>query len=138
MTEERRKELEQMLDEAEASGDRRKIRSISKTMNREYRECTAHTADRLKRVESEVRQISTNQNEILRELRAWKNRVRGANWLWRVGVAVFAAVASLGVLKLSHILGWVECSNRDHQHNQYHHQSHQCTEINNAIPRNLR
>ena len=57
MTEERRLALEEKLNEAEASGDPAKIAAIKKTMEQEYRECTSHTADRLKRVEATVNEI---------------------------------------------------------------------------------
>lgn len=57
MKESRRIELEQMLDEAFAEGDERKISAVRRTIDRENLECTAHTAERVKRIEADVIEI---------------------------------------------------------------------------------
>ena len=57
MTEERRLELEEKLNMAEASSDEAMIAAVKKTMEQEYRLCTSHTAARLKRVETTVNEI---------------------------------------------------------------------------------
>lgn len=102
MTEERRLELEEKLNEAEARGDVAGVAAVKMTMDREYRECTSHTADRLKRVEKTVNQIKEGlipatmfdeikeglgktQKEIethMKEVEEWKNKIKGARVLW--------------------------------------------------------
>lgn len=112
MTEQRRLELEEKLNDAEAHGDPAAIAAVKKTMEHEYRECTSHTADRLKRVETTVNQIkeglipatmfeelkdgfkslSTTVKEIKTEMEAWKNKAKGAKILW----AILGAIAAAG------------------------------------------
>lgn len=58
MKELRRIELEQMLDAALESGDAKRIRAVRRTIDRENLECTAHTAERVKRIEATVEEIS--------------------------------------------------------------------------------
>ena len=100
MVEERRRELEEKLNMAEASGDAAAIAAVKKTMEREYRECTAHTADRLKRVEATVyhikdglipagmfeemkdgmKELSKSVNALKTEMEAWKKeKAEGRN-----------------------------------------------------------
>lgn len=102
MTEERRLQLEEKLNEAEATGDSAKITAVKKTMEQEYRVCTSHTAERLKRVEATVNQIkdglipanmfddmkqgleqlSVTVTSIKTEMDGWKNQMKGAKSLW--------------------------------------------------------
>lgn len=120
MTEERRLELEEKLNMAEASGDDAKIAAVKKTMEQEYRLCTSHTADRLKRVEATVNAIkdglipadmfgklqdgltklSTNFHELKSEVESWKNRVKGAKLLWTILGYIAAAGGSGYIVKL--------------------------------------
>ena len=120
MTEERRLELEEKLNMAEASGDEAKISAVKKTMEQEYRLCTSHTADRLKRVEAIVNAIkdglipadmfgkledglnklSTNFHELKSEVESWKNRVKGAKLLWTILGYIAAAGGSGYIVKL--------------------------------------
>jgi hypothetical protein len=120
MTEERRLELEEKLNMAEASGDEAKISAVKKTMEQEYRLCTSHTADRLKRVEATVNAIkdglipadmfgkledgltklSTNFHELKSEVESWKNRVKGAKLLWTILGYIAAAGGSGYIVKL--------------------------------------
>lgn len=120
MTEERRLELEEKLNMAEASGDEAKISAVKKTMEQEYRLCTSHTADRLKRVEATVnaikdglipadmfgkledglKKLSTNFHELKSEVESWKNRVKGAKLLWTILGYIAAAGGSGYIVKL--------------------------------------
>ena len=120
MTEKRRMELEEKLNDAEASGDPAKIAAVKKTMEQEYRECTSHTAARLKRVEDTVNDIkkglipaemfgelkeglktlTTNVNILKKEMEAWKNRVHGAKLLWTILGYLVAAGGGGLVMKM--------------------------------------
>ena len=111
MTEIRRLELEEKLNLAEAKGDPAEIAAVKKTMEQEYRECTSHTADRLKRVEATVNEIkaglipanmfqelkdglknlSVTVTGLKEEMEAWKNKASGAKMLWTVLRYVAAA-----------------------------------------------
>lgn len=57
MKETRRLELEQMLDAAYATGDMKHVEAVRRTIDRENLECTAHTAERVKRIEADVLEI---------------------------------------------------------------------------------
>lgn len=120
MTEERRQILEEKLNEAEASGDDVKIAAIKRTMEREYRECTSHTADRLKKVEETVNEIkdglipATMFDELKDgltsvgktvtglkvEMEAWKNKAEGAKLLWTILGYIATAGGSGLIVKL--------------------------------------
>lgn len=120
MTEKRRLELEEKLNIAEAHGDAAEIAAVKLTMEREYRECTSHTADRLKRVETTVNEIkaglipaelfgelkaglstlSTTVVELKEEVEAWKNKVKGAKMLWTILGAIVAAGGGGLLMKL--------------------------------------
>ena len=120
MTEDRRLELEEKLNDAEASGDASRIAAVKKTMEQEYRTCTSHTADRLKRVEETVNQIkaglipanmfselkeglkdlSNTVASLKREMEAWKNRARGMKLLWSILGYIAAAGGGSLVMKL--------------------------------------
>lgn len=117
MTEKRRMELEEKLNDAEASGDPAKIAAVKKTMEQEYRECTSHTADRLKRVEETVNEIkkglipadmfgeikegmknlAATVNILKKEMEAWKNRAHGAKMLWII-LGYIAAAGGGGII----------------------------------------
>lgn len=84
MQEKRRLELEQMLDDAYATGDARRIESVRRTIDRENLECTAHTAERVKRIEADVTEI--------------KAKVCG--WGVAKDVVKFIVGAALGILGL--------------------------------------
>ena len=90
MLENRRLELQSKMDAALAANDSAQIEAIRRTIDRETLECTAHTAERVKRVEKAVDEIKTGVNEIKTELTAWKNRAEGAGLLWKV-LGIFAA-----------------------------------------------
>lgn len=120
MTEQRRLELEEKLNIAEAKGDAAAIAAIKKTMDQEYRICTSHTADRLKRVETTVNEIKAglipaNMFEELKdglaglsktveglksEMEAWKHKAHGAKMLWTVLGYIVAAGGSGILVKL--------------------------------------
>ena len=105
---------------AEASGDEAKISAVKKTMEQEYRLCTSHTADRLKRVEATVNAIkdglipadmfgkledgltnlSNNFHALKSEVESWKNRVKGAKLLWTILGYIAAAGGSGYIVKL--------------------------------------
>ena len=117
MTETRRLELEEKLNLAEASGDPKQIAAVKKTMEQEYRLCTSHTADRLKRVEATVNQIKEGLipadmfsqlqkgltdatktiTEVKEEIAAWKNRAHGAKIIWTI-LRYLAAAGGGGLL----------------------------------------
>ena len=120
MTEKRRLELEEKLNIAEASGDAAAIAAVKLTMEREYRECTSHTADRLKRVEATVNEIkeglipagmfeemkdgmknlSSIVYELKSEMEAWKNKAKGAKTLWIILGAIVSAGGGGLLMKL--------------------------------------
>lgn len=120
MTEKRRLELEEKLNIAEASGDAAAIAAVKLTMEREYRECTSHTADRLKRVENTVNEIkeglipagmfeemkdgmknlSSIVYELKSEMEAWKNKAKGAKTLWIILGAIVSAGGGGLLMKL--------------------------------------
>ena len=117
MTEARRQELEEKLNDAEAHGDEAAIMAIRKTMDQEYRLCTAHTAERMKRIEKTVNEIKAGLipdgmfqtmqtdlsslagvvGQIQAEIRAWKNQAKGAKLLWTV-LSYLAAAGGSGIL----------------------------------------
>ena len=117
MTEERRLQLEEKLNEAEARKDEAAIAAVKKTMEQEYRLCTSHTADRLKRVEATVneikaglipaemftdlkeglKQLSNTVTALKKEMEAWKNRAHGARTLWVI-LGYIAAAGGGGVI----------------------------------------
>lgn len=120
MTESRRIELEEKLNLAEAKGDPKEIEAVKKTMEQEYRICTSHTAERLKRVEATVNEIKqglipadmfskiqTDMKELKTivytvkgDIEKWKANAQGAKWLWEV-LKVLAAAGGGGlILKL--------------------------------------
>ena len=120
MTEGRRLELEEKLNMAEASGDEAKIAAVKKTMEQEYRLCTSHTADRLKRVEKTVNEIKEGLipadmfgnmqkgvdnltgrvAELKSEMESWKNKAKGAKLLWQILGYIAAAGGSGYIVKL--------------------------------------
>lgn len=120
MTEERRIQLEEKLNLAEASGDQTQIAAVRKTIEQEYRLCTSHTADRLKRVENTVNEIksglipatmfeelktglaglTTTVQGIKTEMEGWKSQARGAKMLWNLLGYVAAAGGSGYLVKL--------------------------------------
>lgn len=119
MTEERRLELEEKLNMAEASGDPAKVDAVKKTIAQEYRLCTSHTADRLKRVETTVNEIKVgliphdmfdnmqtdikNLGKIVTELKteieAWKNKAKGARLFWKILAFIVASGGSGYIIK---------------------------------------
>ena len=119
MTEERRLELEEKLNMAEASGDPAKVDAVKKTIAQEYRLCTSHTADRLKRVETTVNEIKVgliphdmfdnmqtdikNLSKIVTELKteieAWKSKAKGARLFWKILAFIVASGGSGYLIK---------------------------------------
>lgn len=120
MTEERRLELEEKLNIAEAHGNQAEIEAVKKTMDQEYRLCTSHTATRLKRVEQTVNQIkaglipttmftdlktglekvSQTVVELKTEVEGWKNQVHGAKVLWKFLRYIVAMGGGAALMKL--------------------------------------
>lgn len=120
MTEERRVQLEEKLNLAEASGDPAQIAAVRKTIEQEYRLCTSHTADRLKRVETTVNEIksglipatmfgelktglsnlTTTVQAMKLEMEGWKNKAKGAKMLWTLLGYIAAAGGSGYIVKL--------------------------------------
>ena len=120
MTESRRLELEEKLNLAEASGDPKQVEAVKKTMEQEYRICTSHTAERLKRVENtvneikdglipadmfgnmqkEFKELKTKFFELKTEIEGWKNRIHGAKYLWHILGVIAAAGGGTLILKL--------------------------------------
>lgn len=77
MQEKRRLELQAQMDAALARNDAAEVESLRRTIDRETLECTAHTAERLKRVEEDVR--------IIKEaVTAGKHRAEGMKFLLEV------------------------------------------------------
>lgn len=99
MKESRRIELDQMLDEAISSGDQRRIEAVKRTRERENMECTSHTSERLKRVESDVIEIKALVSKISRSLDATKNKAKGAKMLWDILKVVVGAGGGAFLLK---------------------------------------
>lgn len=111
MTNERRLELEEKLATAVALQDEAMIAAVKNTMEREYRECTSHTAARLKRVEEMVLEIKsglipagmfekmqsgldavcTQVSSLKEEIESWKQKASGMKILWQILGYVVAA-----------------------------------------------
>lgn len=120
MTESRRLELEEKLNRAEAKQDEAEISAVKKTMEQEYRLCTSHTAERLKRVEDVVYQIKaglipaktfediqeglkllhTSVGEMKQEMEGWKHKLSGMKLLWQILAYITAAGGGGMVIKL--------------------------------------
>lgn len=64
MTDQLRKELEDRLDKAEASGAQLQINEARRAIDHATLECQAHTADRIKRIERDVTYIKTTLENI--------------------------------------------------------------------------
>ena len=64
MTDQLRKELEDRLEKAEASGDQNRINEARRAIDHHTLECQAHTADRVKRIEKDVSDIKTTVEKI--------------------------------------------------------------------------
>ncbi len=125
MTEERRLELEEKLNIAEASGDPKQVEAVKKTMDQEYRLCTSHTADRLKRVEKtvieikegliphdmfenmqkDIKSLGTGFTELKTEVESWKNKAKGAMSLWKILALIVAGGGSGYLIKALSVSG---------------------------------
>lgn len=64
MTDQLRQELEDRLEKAEASGNQQLINEARRAIDHHTLECQAHTADRVKRIESDVSAIKTTVEKI--------------------------------------------------------------------------
>ena len=113
-------ELQALLDEAYAKQDTEKVEALRRTIDRETLECTAHTAERLKRVEKNVEEIKNGLiphkmfddiesglevvtqavTELKQELEAWKHRAFGAKLVWQILGYLAAAGGGGFILKL--------------------------------------
>lgn len=125
MTDQLRLELEDRLEKAESSGDQHRINEARRAIDHHTLECQAHTADRIKRIESDVTtikatviKISENQNKLeakhhrtatdfyatQKELQSLKDQASGAKkgimGLWDVLKWVAAAGGGGLILKL--------------------------------------
>ena len=100
MKESRRLELQAMLDDARASGDAARIEAVRYTIDRENLECTAHTAERLKLVEADVREIKTTVHEVRDDIRAFHHKAEGAKLLWDALKLLAGAGGGAAILKL--------------------------------------
>ena len=82
MTEIRRLELQAQLDRALGDDNDAQAEAIRHTIDRETLECTAHTAERLKRVEKDVTDIKMTVDAIHAEIGSARDRLTGARYLW--------------------------------------------------------
>lgn len=105
MKESRRLELQAQLDQAVSNNDTALANAIRHTIDRETLECTAHTAERLKRVETDVSEIKEMVFEIKDEIREVRSRAKGikdgATWMYdllRIAVSVGGGAAVLKIL----------------------------------------
>lgn len=64
MTDQLRKELEDRLEKAEATGDMALINEARRAIDHHTLECQAHTADRIKRIEKDVTEIKITVENI--------------------------------------------------------------------------
>ena len=64
MTDQLRQELEDRLDKAEESGDQKLINEARRAIEHHTLECQAHTADRVKRIETDVIEIKSTVKSI--------------------------------------------------------------------------
>lgn len=99
MLETRRLELQSQMDAALATGDTVKVEALRRTIDRETLECTAHTAERVKRVEADVREIKTDVREIKATLTAHRNRYEGAKLLWDTLKVLVGAGGATALIK---------------------------------------
>lgn len=82
MKESRRLELQAQLDHAVSTHDTAAADAIRHTIDRETLECTAHTAERLKRVETDVSETKEVVFEIKDEIKVIKAKAQGARWMF--------------------------------------------------------
>ncbi|MGM9863775.1 MAG: hypothetical protein ACI305_05905 [Lepagella sp.] len=110
MKESRRLDLQAKLDQAVAAGDIRAAEAIRATIDRETLECTAHTAERLKRVEIDVSAIKETVFDIKDELRDMKSASNtdkahtegvkdGAHWVLELLKLIISAGGGAALIK---------------------------------------
>ncbi|MBQ1429496.1 MAG: hypothetical protein IIZ06_07490 [Kiritimatiellae bacterium] len=99
MLETRRLELQSQMDAALAANDKARIEALRRTIDRETLECTAHTAERVKRIEKDVVEVKSDVREIKGALTATKHRIEGAKWLWDALKVLIGAGGGAALLK---------------------------------------
>ena len=103
MLETRRLELQSQMDAALAANDKARIEALRRTIDRETLECTAHTAERVKRIEKDVVEVKSDVREIKGALTAAKHRIEGAKWgakwLWDILKVLAGAGGGAALLK---------------------------------------
>lgn len=110
MKESRRLELQAQLDCAVSAGRESEAEAIRHTIDRETLECTAHTAERLKRVELDVSEIKETVFDIKDELRDMKAASKttdahdkgvqeGAHWVIEILKIIVSAGGGAALIK---------------------------------------
>lgn len=110
MKESRRLELQAQLDQAVSNNDTASADAIRHTIDRETLECTAHTAERLKRVELDVSEIKETVFDIKDELRDMKAASKttdahdkgvqeGAHWVIEILKLIVSAGGGAALIK---------------------------------------
>lgn len=100
MTEERRRELDDELDAAIASGDAPKIKQVRRKMEREMLECTAHTTARIKRMEQTLNETNASVADLRDDWTELKARFCGGLTALRIIKYLAASLGGAGLLEL--------------------------------------
>ena len=113
MTEQLRQELEDRLDKAEKSGDQRLINEARRAIDHHTLECQAHTADRVKRIESDVIEIGRDVKQIRSSIESIDKKSDEAKKIASDTKAEFdtykatAKGAATGIRGLWEVLKWI-------------------------------
>ena len=113
MTEQLRQELEDRLDKAEQSGDQKLINEARRAIDHHTLECQAHTADRVKRIESDVIEIGRDVKTIRSSIEVIDKKCEEAKATAEGTKAEFetykatAKGAATGVKGLWEVLKWI-------------------------------
>lgn len=114
MQEKRRLELQSQMDQAIAAGDAALVEATRRIIDRETLECTAHTAERLKRVEADVAEIKSGLQAFREELTAQVKAIadamaarrhwwEGAHWAFEIVKYLGAGGGGALLLRLAQI-----------------------------------
>ena len=113
MTDQLRKELEDRLEKAEASGDQKQINEARRAIDHATLECQAHTADRIKRIESDVISIRMTVENINRRHEQFEQKHKSvATQVYATKdeikeIKLKAAGAKAGISGFLEVLKWI-------------------------------
>lgn len=100
MTEERRRELDDELDAAIASGDAARIKQVRRKMEREMLECTAHTTARIKRMELTLNELAQEVADLRNDWAELKAKFCGGLTALKIVKYLAASLGGAGLLEI--------------------------------------